>query len=70
MKGIGRFNRSPKIHLPTVKNTRWVRNGIDRFILARLEKEGMQPSPQADARTLDSSLVARFDGLVAATNRS
>ncbi len=30
----------------------WPRNDIDRFILARLEREGMQPSPEADRRTL------------------
>ena len=26
---------------PTVRNTRWARNPIDRFILARLEAEGL-----------------------------
>src|SRR5262249_9676692 len=30
----------------------WVRNPIDRFILARLEKEGLTPSPEADRVTL------------------
>ncbi|HVZ57607.1 MAG TPA: DUF1553 domain-containing protein [Chitinophagaceae bacterium] len=30
----------------------WVRNDIDRFILARLREHGLQPSPQADKRTL------------------
>ena len=30
----------------------WPRNDIDRFILARLEKEGMTPAPAADRRTL------------------
>jgi len=30
----------------------WPRNDIDRFILARLEREDMQPSPEADRRTL------------------
>jgi hypothetical protein len=38
--------------LPVVKNTAWVRNPIDRFILARLEKEGLKPSPEADRATL------------------
>src|SRR5262245_24740293 len=33
---------------PPVKNAAWVRNPIDRFILARLEKEGVSPSPEAD----------------------
>ena len=37
---------------PSPRNRGWVKNGIDRFILARLEKEGVQPSGQADCRTL------------------
>jgi hypothetical protein len=31
-----------------VKNKQWPRNEIDRFILARLEKERIKPSPEAD----------------------
>ncbi|MBE7539671.1 MAG: DUF1549 domain-containing protein [Opitutaceae bacterium] len=37
---------------PPVKQKRWVRNTIDRFILARLEKEAIKPSPEADRVTL------------------
>jgi mono/diheme cytochrome c family protein len=37
---------------PAVKNQSWVRNPIDAFILGRLEKEGLQPSPEADKATL------------------
>jgi hypothetical protein len=33
---------------PSVKNKRWPRNQIDYFVLARLEKEGLQPSKEAD----------------------
>ena len=33
---------------PAVQNRTWVRNPIDSFILARLEKEGLKPSPEAD----------------------
>ncbi len=33
---------------PAVKNTAWVRNPVDNFILARLEKEGLKPSPEMD----------------------
>ncbi|MBI3208212.1 MAG: DUF1553 domain-containing protein [Candidatus Solibacter usitatus] len=36
---------------PAVKNSTWPRGEIDRFVLARLEKEGLQPSPEA-ARTV------------------
>jgi len=34
--------------VPSVKNRDWVRNAIDHFILARLEREGLTPSPEAD----------------------
>jgi len=37
---------------PRVRNTAWVRNPVDRFLLARLEKEKVAPSPEADAVTL------------------
>jgi hypothetical protein len=37
--------------IPTVKNKGWVRNPIDAFILARLEREGLQPSPAASPNT-------------------
>jgi Protein of unknown function (DUF1553)/Protein of unknown function (DUF1549) len=33
---------------PAVKDAGWVRSPVDRFILARLELEGMRPSPPAD----------------------
>ncbi len=39
----------PKVSaLPKVKNVSWPRNPIDNFVLARLEREGLQPSPEAD----------------------
>jgi mono/diheme cytochrome c family protein len=33
--------------LPDVKHSGWLRNAIDRFVLARLEAEGLTPSPEA-----------------------
>src|SRR6266436_5664010 len=36
------------IPVTTVQNKRWPRNEIDRFILARLEKEGLKPSAEAE----------------------
>lgn len=33
--------------LPAVKLASWPRNEIDRFVLARLEHEGLKPSPEA-----------------------
>jgi hypothetical protein len=49
--------------VPSVRNTRWVRNTIDAFVLARLEKEGLTPSPEADRRTLIRRLSLDLLGL-------
>ena len=38
--------------LPQVKHADWVRQPLDRFILARLEKEGLEPSAEADKAAL------------------
>jgi hypothetical protein len=38
--------------LPAVSNTIWPQNALDYFILARLEAEGLQPSPAADCPVL------------------
>jgi hypothetical protein len=38
--------------IPAVSHTAWPQNAIDRFILSRLEKEGLQPMPQTDRVTL------------------
>lgn len=37
---------------PKVKNTAWAKNALDGFVLARLEKEGLSPSPPADPAKL------------------
>ena len=46
------FVAPKKPALPKVRDTNWPRNGIDHFVLARLEAEGLKPSPQADRHTL------------------
>ncbi len=48
---------------PTVKDDAWPKNDIDRFILARLEEQGLSPSPEADARTLVRRLYIDLIGL-------
>jgi cytochrome c553 len=53
--------RSPK--LPAVRQTAWVRNPIDRFILAKLETKGLQPSPEADRRTLLKRVTYDLTGM-------
>jgi hypothetical protein len=49
--------------IPAVKDDRWARNAIDRFIEARLESEGLQPSPEADKVTLIRRLYLDLVGL-------
>jgi hypothetical protein len=49
--------------IPAVKNKRWVRNPIDAFVLARLEREGLAPSQEADRRTLIRRLYLDLLGL-------
>ena len=47
----GAFQAPIRPKVPEVKNKNWVRTPIDNFILARLEKEELQPSPEADKTT-------------------
>ncbi|MFN7929719.1 MAG: PSD1 and planctomycete cytochrome C domain-containing protein [Blastocatellia bacterium] len=49
--------------LPALKNKTWVRNPIDAFVLARLEKENLTPSPEADKITLLRRLSLDLIGL-------
>jgi Protein of unknown function (DUF1549)/Protein of unknown function (DUF1553)/Planctomycete cytochrome C len=48
---------------PDVKDRQWVRNPIDRFVLAKLEAAGMSPSPEADRPTLIKRLSIDLTGL-------
>ena len=49
--------------LPEVKRAEWPKNPIDRFILARLEKEGLQPSVEADRARLIRRVTLDLTGL-------
>ena len=49
--------------VPTPKRQEWVRNPIDAFVLARLEAEGLAPSPEADKPTLIRRLTLDLTGL-------
>jgi hypothetical protein len=48
---------------PEVKQADWVRNDIDRFVLAKIEAAGLAPSPEADRATLIRRLHADLVGL-------
>jgi hypothetical protein len=49
--------------LPSNRNHHWATNDIDRFILTRLEKEGIEPSPTASRETLLRRLTLDLTGL-------
>jgi len=48
---------------PATKNGDWARNDIDRFVLARLEREGIAPSPEASKSTLMRRVALDLTGL-------
>jgi mono/diheme cytochrome c family protein len=49
--------------LPTVQRAAWVRQPFDRFILARLEKESLLPSPEAEKSELLRRVSLDLTGL-------
>jgi hypothetical protein len=46
------FERPVRPLPPPVHDPGWARNPIDLFVLARLDREGLRPSPEADPATL------------------
>ena len=57
------FVKPARPNVPAVKDKAWLRNAIDAFVLARLEKEGLKPSPEADRVTLIRRLSLDLIGL-------
>ena len=49
--------------VPTVEHADWPRNDLDRFILTRLEREGLVPSPEATKETLIRRVTLDLTGL-------
>ena len=48
---------------PTVQKADWVRNSLDKFVLAKLEEQKLAPSPEADRATLIKRLSIDLIGL-------
>ncbi|MFC1757989.1 PSD1 and planctomycete cytochrome C domain-containing protein, partial [Planctomycetota bacterium] len=51
-KSFWAFVRPTLPQLPAIKNETWVQSDLDRFVLARLEAEGLTPAPPATKRAL------------------
>ncbi|MAG56426.1 MAG: hypothetical protein CMJ83_09060 [Planctomycetes bacterium] len=55
---------APTSHAPPpVADTAWVRDPLDRFVLARLEREGLRPSPETDRETWLRRVTFDLSGL-------
>ncbi len=48
---------------PLPRDAAWARNDIDKFLLARLEAEGLRPAPEADRATLLRRVTYDLTGL-------
>jgi hypothetical protein len=57
------FEKPAKASLPEVSDPAWPKTEWDRFILARLDREGLQPSPEADRYTLARRVAFDLTGL-------
>ncbi|HYG77814.1 MAG TPA: DUF1553 domain-containing protein [Planctomycetota bacterium] len=57
------FVKPVKFPLPKVAKAAWPKNGIDHFILARLEQEKLAPSPEADRYALIRRVSLDLTGL-------
>jgi mono/diheme cytochrome c family protein len=57
------YNKPVRPKLPEVKDTAWVRNPIDNFVLVRLENEGLKPSKEAAKETLIRRVSLDLTGL-------
>ena len=58
------FEKPARAAVPQVQTTGWAKTPIDAFILRRLAKEGLQPSPEADKRTLIRRVTLDLTGLL------
>ncbi|MBL8227648.1 MAG: DUF1553 domain-containing protein [Bryobacterales bacterium] len=57
------FRLPQRAPAPATKDAKWPRTQIDQFVLARLEREGLPPSPEANRATLIRRLHLDLTGL-------
>ena len=57
------FRPPERPDLPAVSDPEWVRNPIDRFVLAHLDAAGLKPSPETDPATLLRRVSLDLTGL-------
>ena len=57
------FVAAARPELPKISDESWIKNPIDRFVLAKLDKAGLKPSPQADKITLIRRATFDLTGL-------
>jgi hypothetical protein len=57
------FEKPRRLVPPVVRDRAWPRNALDVFILARLEVEGLRPSPEAPRETLIRRVTLDLTGL-------
>ena len=62
-RGHWAFERVQRPVVPAVKDALWPKTPIDRFILARLEHEGLVPNAEADRVTLARRVALDLTGL-------
>jgi hypothetical protein len=62
-RGHWAFERVERPAPPEVRDAAWGKTPIDRFILARLEAEGLTPNPEADRVTLARRVALDLTGL-------
>jgi hypothetical protein len=62
-EGHWAFTAAVRPEVPRAVNPAWARNPIDRFILARLEQEGLTPATEAPSATLLRRVTLALTGL-------
>ena len=58
------FEKPERAALPEVQEKAWVKTPIDTFVLARLQKEGLHPFPEADKPSLIRRVTLDLTGLL------